>query len=716
MATGNSKNLVIVESPTKARTVGRFLSKSYKVVASMGHIRDLPEKRLGVDVEQDFTPQYVIPQKKREIVRSLKSDAKGAKAVYLATDPDREGEAISWHLIKALGLDNGRLVRRVVFHEITKNAIKEAFEHPRELNAKMIDAQQARRILDRLVGYKLSPLLRRKIPRKGLSAGRVQSVAVRMVVDREREIEAFEITEFWTIDAEFVKKDESGADKTSVSARLMSVNGKKSQLGNAADAETVVQQMRESAYHVGDVAVREVRRSPAAPFITSTLQQEAARKLRFSARKTMRTAQQLYEGIKLKGEGDVGLITYMRTDSINMAGSAIAQIRGYIEGKYGPAFLPHVPRRFRKKSKLAQEAHEAIRPTSVNREPESIKPMLTRDQYRLYRLIWQRTVASQMQSALIENTTVKIRGENPKKDRVELRARGSVVKFPGFINLYTEGRDEVDEQEESSRALPDLSANDNLNLADIKPEQRFTQPPPRHTEATLVKTLEENGIGRPSTYAPTISTIQDRDYVELQDRRFHPTKLGTIVTDLLVEHFSNIVDVDFTADMEEKLDQVASDAVDWLEILHSFYGPFSSTLHAAEQSIARVEIEPEMAGEDCEVCSKPMLIKHGRFGKFVACSGFPECKNSRSIVVKTGVGCPKCQPGELLERRTRKRKLFFGCSEYPNCDFAVWNRPIAQPCPDCGNLLVENGRDRYRCQECGRTVKLADKGDPVPAG
>ncbi len=352
----------------------------------------------------------------------------------------------------------------------------------------------------------------------------------------------------------------------------------------------------------------------------------------------------------------------------------------------------------------------------VNREPESIKPMLTQDQYRLYRLIWQRTVASQMQSALIENTTVTIRGENPKRDRVELRARESVVKFPGFINLYTEGRDEGDEQEDSARALPDLSANDNLNLADIKPEQRFTKPPPRHTEATLVKTLEENGIGRPSTYAPTISTIQDRDYVELQDRRFHPTKLGTIVTDLLVEHFSNIVDVDFTADMEEKLDQVASDAVDWLQILHSFYGPFSSTLQAAEQSIARVEIEPEMAGEDCEVCSKPMLIKHGRFGKFLACSGFPECKNSRSIVVKTGVGCPKCQPGELLERRTRKRKLFFGCSEYPNCDFAVWNRPIAQPCPDCGNLLVENGRDRYRCQECGRTVKLADKGDPVAAG
>lgn len=716
MATGNSKNLVIVESPTKARTVGRFLSRNYKVVASMGHIRDLPEKRLGVDIERDFTPQYVIPQKKQETVRKLKKDVKGANAVYLATDPDREGEAISWHLIKALGLENGRVVQRVVFHEITKNAIKAAFEHPRELNAKMIDAQQARRILDRLVGYKLSPLLRRKIRRKGLSAGRVQSVATRMVVDREREIEAFEITEYWTIDAEFAKKDVPGADKNTVSARLISVNGKKSQLNNAAEAEKVVQQMRDSAFYVGDVAVKEVRRSPAAPFTTSTLQQEAARKLRFSARKTMRTAQQLYEGIKLKGEGDVGLITYMRTDSINMAGSAIAQIRGYIEEKFGQAFLPKAPRRFRKKSKLAQEAHEAIRPTSVIREPDGIEPMLTRDQYRLYRLIWRRTVASQMQSALIENTTVKIFGDNSARDRVELRARGSVIRFPGFINLYTEGRDEGDERDESASSLPDLSANDGLDVIEIKPEQRFTQPPPRHSEATLVKTLEENGIGRPSTYAPTISTILDRDYVELQDRRFHPTQLGLIVTDLLVEHFSNIVDVDFTAEMEEKLDQVASDAVDWMQILHSFYGPFSTTLNAAEQSIARVEIAPELAGEDCEECGKPMLIKHGRFGKFLACSGFPECRNSRSIVVKTGVVCPKCGKGDLLERRTRKRKLFFGCSEYPNCDFALWKRPIAQPCPECGKLLVESGRDRYRCQECGHTLKLADKGAPVAAG
>lgn len=716
MAAGNSKNLVIVESPTKARTVGRFLSRSYKVVASMGHIRDLPEKRLGVDVERDFAPQYVIPQKKQETVRNLKKDVKGAKAVYLATDPDREGEAISWHLIKALGLENGRSVQRVVFHEITKNAIKAAFDHPRELNAKMIDAQQARRILDRLVGYKLSPLLRRKIRRKGLSAGRVQSVAVRMVVDREREIEAFEITEYWTIDAEFTKKEGPGAGKSTVSARLISVNGKKSQLDNAAHAERVVRQMRESAYHVGNVAVKEVSRSPAAPFTTSTLQQEAARKLRFSARKTMRTAQQLYEGIKLKGEGDVGLITYMRTDSINMAGSAIAEIRGYIDEKFGQAFLPKAPRRFRKKTKLAQEAHEAIRPTSVNREPDGIKSMLTRDQYRLYRLIWRRTVASQMQSARIENTTVTIYGDNPAKERVELRARGSVIKFPGFINLYTEGRDEGDEQNESARTLPALSKNDGLDLAEIKPEQRFTQPPPRHTEATLVKTLEENGIGRPSTYAPTISTILDRAYVELRERRFHPTQLGIIVTDLLVEHFSDIVDVEFTADMEAKLDQIASDAVDWMQTLHSFYVPFSSTLQAAEQAIARVEIEPEMAGEDCEECGKPMLIKHGRFGKFLACSGFPGCRNSRSIVVKTGVGCPECGKGDLLERRTRRRKLFFGCSEYPNCDFAVWKRPIAQPCPSCGKLLVENGRDRYRCQDCGRTGKLGEKSAPVAAG
>ncbi len=729
------KKVVIVESPTKARTVGRFLGRGYGVVASMGHIRDLPANRFGVDVEHDFQPRYVIPADKRDVVKRLKADVKDAGAVYLATDPDREGEAISWHLIEALDLNDSRPVHRVEFHEITREAIKAAFDHPRQINLKLVEAQQARRVLDRLVGYTLSPLLRRKIPRKGLSAGRVQSVAVRLVADREREIEAFQIKEYWTIKAQFSKQGQpiTGRGDSRIAptfdAKLVSLNGNKSELNNEGEAKSVVAQMEQAAYRVGEVSVKEVRRSPAPPFTTSTLQQEAARKLRYGARRTMVIAQQLYEGIEIKGEGETGLITYMRTDSTNLAESAIDQIRGYIRAKFGPEYVPDAPRRFQKKSKLAQEAHEAIRPTSVDREPEAIKSMLTPEQYRLYRLIWQRAVASQMESALIENTTVPVIGDGKagpvgtglrpvpttNTTRFELRAAGSVIKFPGFITLYSEGRDEGEEAEDEEGALPKLESGEPLNLVKILPEQRFTQPPPRYTEATLVKTLEENGIGRPSTYAPTMSTIVERGYVEMESRHFKPTQLGMVVTDLLVQHFPNIVDVGFTADLEEKLDQVADAEMDWVQLLHAFYEPFSVTLKAAEQSISPVEIAPEMAGENCEVCGLPMVIKYGRFGKFIACSGFPACKNSRSLVVKTGVTCPKCRKGDLIERRSRRGKQFFGCSEYPQCDFAVWQRPVSQPCPHCGGLVLQSGRDQYKCNDCGKLVKIEETA-PAIAG
>jgi len=705
------KKLVIVESPTKARTVGRFLGRDYVVEASVGHIRDLPANRLGVDVANGFAPHYVIPEKKKDIVKKLKGQAREADDVYLATDPDREGEAISWHLAEALNLKNPEKVHRVEFHEITKEAILRAFAAPRSIDTHLVEAQQARRILDRLVGYNLSPLLRRKISKRGLSAGRVQSVAVRLVVDREREIERFVSVEYWTIDVELAKQRGSarGRARTFV-ASLAQVNGGKPDLTTQEAAQAIAAGLEKSAFEVADVRQREVNRQPAAPFTTSTLQQEASRKLGFSSKRTMAVAQQLYEGVEVGGEGNVGLITYMRTDSTNIADSAQRQTLDFVRQTYGPEYVPATPRVFKTKAKGAQEAHEAIRPTSVERLPDAIKPGLSQDQYRLYKLIWQRMVASQMAAAVFDSVTVDVlAGPSPAEQPYLLRATGSTLKFKGFTAVYTEGHDEGDESDnEKQRALPPLEAGEPLKREKIVPEQHFTQPPPRYTEATLVKSLEENGVGRPSTYAPTISTIQDRGYVERSGRQLQPTSLGKLVTDLLAEHFPDIIDVKFTAGMEERLDDIATQGSPWVQVLESFYEPFETTMRQAERDIPEVSLEPELAGELCEKCGMPMVIKFGRFGKFIACSNYPTCKNAKSFMVKVGVKCPQCGQGELVEKRTRRGRLFYSCSEYPTCDFATWQRPLPTPCPQCGGLLTEVGRTEAKCQACGTTVPRTD--------
>jgi len=708
-----SKDLVIVESPAKARTVERFLRGKYRVKASLGHIRDLPKSQLGVDVENDFAPKYLIPKEKRSVVKELKEAAKDAPSIYLATDPDREGEAISWHLIHAANL-NKVPVRRVVFHEITEEAIDEAFRHPRDIDMDLVNAQQARRVLDRLVGYKISPLLWRKVKSR-LSAGRVQSVALRMVVEREREIEAFVPVEYWSIEAELSKKKVGRAKPKSfiaalVSARDTSGEEKKLDLSNKEETDKVVSDLEAAAYSVVDVRKKEVQRQPSAPFTTSTLQQEAARKLRFTAKRTMAVAQQLYEGLPIGKEGPVGLITYMRTDSTNVAVSAQEEARRYITQKFGGDFVPAKPRVFTRKAKGAQEAHEAIRPTSVRREPDQVRHYLTSEQFRLYELIWKRMVASQMAAAVLDTTSVDIDARNGAAAYL-LRATGSVLRFPGFLVLYNEGQDE-EEQEEGKRPLPELTAGEPLDLVELLPKQHFTQPPPRYTEATLVRALEENGIGRPSTYAPTLSTIQDRGYVEKVERRFRPTELGFIVSDLLAEHFTEIINVGFTARMEEDLDEIARGERQWVPVIREFYGPFEKQVEVAQERIPKIELADEPAGEDCDKCGKPMIIKMGRFGKFVACSGFPECRNTKPLLNKIGVSCPQCG-GDLVEKRTAKRRrTFYGCSNYPNCTFTTWERPLGQSCPDCGGMLVSASNSLARCLICtyrGPVEKATDK-------
>ena len=708
-----SKDLVIVESPAKARTVERFLRGKYRVKASLGHIRDLPKSQLGVDVENDFAPKYLTPKEKRSVVKELKEAAKDAPSIYLATDPDREGEAISWHLIHAANL-NKVPVRRVVFHEITEEAIDEAFRHPRDIDMDLVNAQQARRVLDRLVGYKISPLLWRKVKSR-LSAGRVQSVALRMVVEREREIEAFVPVEYWSIEAELSKKKVGRAKPKSfiaalVSARDTSGEEKKLDLSNKEETDKVVSDLEAAAYSVVDVRKKEVQRQPSAPFTTSTLQQEAARKLRFTAKRTMAVAQQLYEGLPIGKEGPVGLITYMRTDSTNVAVSAQEEARRYITQKFGGDFVPAKPRVFTRKAKGAQEAHEAIRPTSVRREPDQVRHYLTSEQFRLYELIWKRMVASQMAAAVLDTTSVDIDARNGAAAYL-LRATGSVLRFPGFLVLYNEGQDE-EEQEEGKRPLPELTAGEPLDLVELLPKQHFTQPPPRYTEATLVRALEENGIGRPSTYAPTLSTIQDRGYVEKVERRFRPTELGFIVSDLLAEHFTEIINVGFTARMEEDLDEIARGERQWVPVIREFYGPFEKQVEVAQERIPKIELADEPAGEDCDKCGKPMIIKMGRFGKFVACSGFPECRNTKPLLNKIGVSCPQCG-GDLVEKRTAKRRrTFYGCSNYPNCTFTTWERPLGQSCPDCGGMLVSASNSLARCLICtyrGPVEKATDK-------
>ncbi len=706
------KDLVIVESPAKARTIERFLGNKYVAKASMGHVRDLPRREVGVEIDS-FKPKYQTLADKKKIVAELKAAAKEAKVVYLATDPDREGEAIAWHLIEAVKISTNK-IRRVVFHEITQNAVNEAFENPRGLDMDLINAQQARRVLDRLVGYDLSPVLWKKV-RRGLSAGRVQSVALRLIVDRESEIHAFIKEEYWNIEG-LLRRQAEGSNET-VEAQLRSIKGEKGRLeiANGEEAGAITSDLRPAAYNVATVTKKEQKRRPSAPFITSTMQQEGVRKLRFTARRTMAIAQQLYEGVDIGGDGSEGLITYMRTDSTNVAATALSEANQYIKEKFGPNYAPSKPRVFSKKSKGAQEAHEAIRPTSIYRDPATVRPHLTSEQFRLYDLIWKRMLASQMSDALLDMTTIDIEASGTPTGKVyEFRVTGSVLKFPGFRRLYLEGKDDAAESDDDESTLPNLNEGEALKSLLITPEQHFTQPPPRYTEATLVKALEEQGIGRPSTYAPTLATVTDRDYARKDQGRFVPTKLGTAVSGLLTTHFPDIMDVGFTARIEEELDDVANGERAWGPVLKEFYGPFSESVTRAlteAERIPRDQIDEE-TDEVCEVCGRPMVIKSGRFGRFISCSGFPECKASRPLLERVGVECPDCG-NELVERqgkgkgKGRGRTKFYGCSNYPACTFAVSRRPLPQPCPDCGKLLLAAGRGNARCNSC-------DFNGPVP--
>ena len=710
-----AKDLVIVESPAKARTVGRFLGGKYTAKASMGHVRDLPRRKIGVEVaDRSFKPTYQIPSDKRKIVSELKAAAKEAGTIYLATDPDREGEAISWHLINAANMANSN-VKRVVFHEITQDAIREAFENPREIDQNLVDAQQARRVLDRLVGYELSPVLWKKV-RRGLSAGRVQSITVRLIVDRERENLAFNPEEFWKIEAVLGKQPQNGTALQQFTATLRGPKGHKGsfKVANATEANRITTDIDDADFLGDSVSKRQTSNRPTAPFTTSTLQQEAWRKLRFTARRTMSVAQQLYEGLPIGNEGSVGLITYMRTDSTTVANSAVQETRTYIGHTFGPDYLPKSPRMFTKKTRGAQEAHEAIRPTSITREPESIKSYLNNDQARLYGIIWRRMLASQMADALIDRTIIDISAVSQSNAKYDFRAQGQVLKFPGFRAVYMEDRDDaVNDDSTESTNLPELKKGEALNCHKITKEQRFTEPPPRYSEATLVKELEENGIGRPSTYAPTIATVQERDYVRKEKGRFSPTKLGFAVNDLLMTHFPNILDVDFTAKIEENLDEIASGERQWVPMLKEFYDPFNQSVVTATREAERVPRDQidEESEEVCEKCERPMVIKSGRFGRFLSCSGFPDCRNSRPILNKIGVQCPE-DGADIVERRQRgpRGKTFYGCSNYPACDFAVNRRPLPQPCPECNKLLIASGRENGACTVCKFKGPIPEEG------
>jgi len=698
-----SKNLVIVESPAKARTLGKILGRNYSLKASLGHVRDLPRSGLGVNIEKGFVPKYVVPRNKSKVVKELKQAAKAASAVYLATDPDREGEAISWHLIE-ITKSNKTPYRRVVFHEITKEAIERAFKHPRSIDMQLVNAQQARRVLDRLVGYKISPLLWRKV-RRGLSAGRVQSVVLRIIVDREREIEKFIPVEYWTIEAELAKK--IATEVIAFRARLVGLtDGTKLDIPSQEEASEIKDELEQASYKVIKVSTKKVTRQPAPPFITSTLQQEAWRKLHLTAKQTMAVAQQLYEGLPIGDEGSVGLITYMRTDSTRVARSAIVETRDFITDRYGAEFIPPHARSFIRSVKGAQEAHEAIRPTKVWREPSLIKPYLTATQLRLYELIWKRMVASQMSAAIFDNTTVDVEAKRRlAKANYLLRASSLVNKFPGFIILYTESKDEAEKEETKASLLPQLAKGDELTLLKLFPEQHFTQPPPRFTEATLIKMLEQWGIGRPSTYAPTLSTIQEREYVTKAKGSFQPTELGFVVNDLMCQYFSDIVDIEFTARMEDELDEIANEKRDWVHVVQDFYTPFEKSLENAAQLMDKVKLADELTEEVCPECGKPMVVKLGRYGKFIACSGYPECKYTKSFQVKLGVKCPECG-SELVQKVSKKKRTFYGCSNYPNCQFATNSKPLPQPCPKCGGLLTIYRIKWAKCTKCEYKGKL----------
>ncbi|WP_241955200.1 type I DNA topoisomerase [Staphylococcus chromogenes] len=663
----------------------KYLGKKYKVIASMGHVRDLPRSQMGVDVEHDYDPKYITIRGKGPVVKDLKRYAKKAKKVFLASDPDREGEAIAWHLAHILELEDSK-ENRVVFNEITKDAVKESFKHPREIEMNLVDAQQARRVLDRLVGYNISPVLWKKV-KKGLSAGRVQSVALRLVIDRENEIRNFKPEEYWSIEGEFRHK------KSKFTAKFLHYKGKPFKLSTKDDVDIITKALDGNEFEVSNVTKKEKTRRPANPFTTSTLQQEAARKLNFKARKTMMVAQQLYEGIDLKRKGTVGLITYMRTDSTRISKDAQAEAKKYIQSEYGEAYLTKA---VSKGKQGDQDAHEAIRPTSTLRTPSEMKAFLTRDQYRLYKLIWERFVASQMAPAILDTVAVDL-----TQNDVKFRANGQTIKFKGFMTLYVEANDDKDKEKENR--LPELKVGDTALTTKIDPAQHFTQPPPRYTEARLVKTLEELKIGRPSTYAPTIDTIQKRNYVKNESKRFVPTELGEIVHEQVKDYFPEIIDVDFTVNMETLLDKIADGDIAWKKVVSDFYNSFKQDVERAESEMEKIEIKDEPAGEDCEKCGSPMVIKMGRYGKFMACSNFPDCRNTKAIVKPIGVKCPTCKEGDVVERKSKKNRIFYGCSRYPECEFVTWDKPVGRDCPKCNHYLVESKKGRSSqvvCSNC----------------
>ena len=661
------KTLVIVESPSKAKTIGKYLGARYKVIASVGHVRDLPKSKLGIDLENDFDPQYINIRGKGDLIKELKKEAKKASRVLLATDPDREGEAISWHLAYLLGIEP-ETPCRIVFNEITKATIKEAVKNPRPVDLSLVDAQQARRVLDRLVGYQISPLLWRKV-RKGLSAGRVQSAALKIICDREKEIQNFIPEEYWTISADFHQ------GKT-FTAQLAEYKKKKIHIKNKEENDAILEELSKGSYEVTSINRKERTKKPSAPFTTSSMQQEASTKINFNTKKTMMIAQQLYEGVDVKGKGTVGLITYLRTDSVRISSEAKAAAKTYIEENFGKEYLGN--HSFSNKKKDIQDAHEAIRPSDVTLEPDAIKESLSKDQYKLYSLIWKRFMASQMQSAKFDNMQVEIENGD-----YTFKVTGSKLIFDGYQKVYKSSVDV-----EKDKVLPPLEKGDRPELKDIRGEQNFTQPPSRYTEASLVKTLEEKNIGRPSTYAPIVGTLAERKYVKREKKSLVPTELGFHVTGLMEEYFREIVDVNFTAEMEDRLDGVELKNEEWKQVIRDFYGPFAKELEVADKAIEKIEIEDQPTGEICELCGKPMVIKNGRFGDFIACSGYPECKNTKPIIKTIGVKCPKCGK-DIIVRKSRKGKIFYGCSGYPECDQVFWYKPVEKKCPKCSALLVE---------------------------
>ena len=690
------KNLVIVESPAKAKTIKKYLGKGYDVVASMGHVRDLPEKRLSVDIKNNFEPKYSIVKGKSTLVKELKEKAKKAEKILLATDPDREGEAISWHLAYILKLDlNDK--NRITFNEITKTGVDAGIKDPRSVDIDLVNAQQARRVLDRLVGYKLSPFLSQKI-HKGLSGGRVQSVALRIIVDREEEIRKFVPEEYWSIDAQFIPK---GSRKAFSAAFYGDLDGK-IKIEKEEQANKILADLENASYKISKLKKGKRKKSPAPPFITSTLQQEASRKLGFQAKRTMRAAQELYEGIEIENMGAVGLITYMRTDSLRVSEDAISAARNVILEKWGEKYMPKKARHFKTKSN-AQDGHEAIRTTMPELFPEKIKKSLSSDQFKVYKLIWERFMASQMSECIHSVTQADITSVSENKKPYVFKASGYTVDFDGFTVLYTEGKDSA---EEKAKALPELSENMPLKLKSMDSNQHFTEPPPRYTEASLIKALEEDGIGRPSTYASIISTITSREYVSKEGKALKPTELGEVITKLMKERFPKIVNLKFTAQMESDLDSIEEGKNDWKDTLSEFYGDFAKTLEKAKEEMKDVKItlKEDETGEICDKCGKPMVVKYGRFGRFIACSGYPECKNIKKIVNEIGVKCPKCG-GEVIKRKSKRGRFFFGCNNYPNCDFVSWDEPTNEKCPQCGKMLFKKNtkKPKIYCEdkECG---------------